>query len=432
MEYLKRASGGETEDETVRERVRDILDSVRVDGDDAVREFTERFDDVERENPRLTDTERERAIEALDDEEREIVEHNYDRIRAFAERQFESLSAFEEEFGEGIQLGQTIRPIESIGAYVPGGRYPLLSSALMTAVPPTVAGCERVVVCTPPATDDGLPHPATVYAADLAGADDVFVIGGAQAIGAMAFGTEVVSSVDKIVGPGNAYTVEAKRQVFGDVGIDMLAGPSEILVLADETADPELVASDLLAQAEHDLDARPLLVATDRKLAEAVVEAVDSQLDSLATADVAQTSWEQQGEVVVCADNATAIERTNEYAPEHLEIHTAEPRELLDDLHSYGSAFLGEPSAVVYSDKCVGTNHVLPTGRAGRYTSGLSVFDCVRTPTHQELTQSGANLVRPWAVEQSRHEQLEGHAKSAYLREEGATLEGYEEVEYDL
>ncbi|MFB6221267.1 MAG: histidinol dehydrogenase [Halolamina sp.] len=431
MEYLKRASGGETDDGTVRDRVRDILDSVRADGDEALREFTERFDGVERESPRLTDDERERAIDALDDEARDIVEHNHNRISAFAERQFESLSAFEAEFGEGVRLGQTIRPIESIGAYVPGGRYPLLSSALMTVVPPAVAGCDRVVVATPPA-DNGLPHPATVYAADLAGADEVFVVGGAQAVGAMALGTETVPSVDKIVGPGNAYTVEAKRQVFGEVGIDMLAGPSEVLVLADGTADPETVACDLLAQAEHDPNARPLLVSTDRSLARAVIDEVDRQLDSLATADVAGTSWEQEGEVVVCEDAAAAVERTNEYAPEHLEVHTADPRDLLDDLHSYGSAFLGEPSAVVYSDKCVGTNHVLPTGRAARYTSGLSVFDCVRTPTHQELTPEGADLVRPWAVEQSRHEHLEGHAKSAFIREDGASLDDYADAGYDL
>ena len=434
MRYLKRAADTETDERAVRERVRDVLDRMRADGDDALREFTRQFDGVERDDPRLTDAERETLLDRLDDEQRRIVDHNHDRIRAFAERQFESLTPFEEAFDEGVRLGQTIRPIESVGAYVPGGRYPLLSSALMTVVPPAVAGVGKIAVCTPPAGDgdDGLPHPATVYAADLAGADEVFVAGGSQAVGAMAFGTETVPAVDKIVGPGNAYTVEAKRQVFGEVGIDMLAGPSEILVLADETADAELVACDLLAQAEHDPNARPLLVATDEELAESVIREVDRQLDALATADVAGEAWATRGEVVVCDNHAEAVAATNEYAPEHLEVHTADPRELLDDLHSYGSAFLGESSAVVYSDKCVGTNHVLPTDGAARYTGGLSVFDCVKVLTHQELTPAGAERVRPWATVQARRERLDGHAKSAYLRGPDATLANYDAAAFDL
>jgi len=430
MEFLKEAGDESTDDGAVRERVREILDGVRADGDDAVREFTERFDDVERDSPRLSDAEWTTAAERIDSETRRIVDYNHDRIRAFATRQRESLEAFEESFGDGIRLGQTVRAIDTIGAYVPGGRYPLLSAALMTVVPPVVAGCDRVVACTPPAGEDGLPHPATAYAADVAGADELFVVGGAQAVGAMALGTETVPSVDKIVGPGNAYTVEAKRQVFGEVGIDMLAGPSEVLVLADETADPELVACDLLAQAEHDPNARPLLVSTDRSIAETVIDAVDRQLEDLDTAEVAGTSWETQGEVVLCADEAEAVSVTNDYAPEHLEVHTADPRALFGELESYGSAFLGEESAVVYSDKCVGTNHVLPTGGAASYTSGLSVFDCVKTPTHQELTPEGAREVRPWATRQARLEQLEGHAKSAYLRGE-AGLSGYDDAAFE-
>jgi histidinol dehydrogenase/sulfopropanediol 3-dehydrogenase len=432
MRYLKRADDDADDAAVVRDRVRDILDSVRTDGDDALREFTARFDGVDRDAPRLTDAEREAALDRLDDEERRIVDHNYERIRAFAERQLESLSAFETEFGDGIRLGQTIRPIERVGAYVPGGRYPLLSSALMTITPPAVAGVDEVAVMTPPADDDGLPHPATVYAAAVAGADEVYVAGGAQAVGALAYGTETVSAVDKVVGPGNAYTVEAKRQVFGDVGIDMLAGPSEILVLADGTADAELVACDLLAQAEHDPDARPLLVATDEDLAARVVAEIETQLDDLSTADVAGESWASEGEVVLCDSLAEAVDVTNDYAPEHLEVHTESPRAVLDDLRNYGSLFLGEPSAVVYSDKCVGTNHCLPTGAAARYTGGLSVFECVKVLTHQELTPAGAETVRPWATAQSRRERLEGHAKSAYLRGEDATLSNYADAEFDV
>jgi histidinol dehydrogenase/sulfopropanediol 3-dehydrogenase len=432
MRYLKRASDDETDAELVRERVRDILESVRTDGDDALCELTARFDGVERDAPRLTDAEREDALDRLDDEERRIVEHNHERIRAFAERQMESLSAFEAEFGDGIRLGQTIRPIERVGAYVPGGRYPLLSSALMTITPPAVAGVDEVAVATPPADEDGLPHPATVYAAEMAGADEVYVAGGAQAVAALAYGTDTIGAVDKVVGPGNAYTVEAKRQVFGDVGIDMLAGPSEILVLADGTADAELVACDLLAQAEHDPNARPILVTPDEELAADVVAEVERQLSDLPTADVAGESWEREGEIALCDSLEEAVAVTNDYAPEHLEVHTESPRDLLDDLRNYGSLFLGEPSAVVYSDKCVGTNHVLPTGAAARYTGGLSVFDCVKVLTHQQLTPAGAETVRPWATAQSRRERLEGHARSAYLRGEDATLDDYADAEFDV
>jgi sulfopropanediol 3-dehydrogenase len=424
MRYLKRATDDDATDDDVIDRVRMILSRVEADGDEALRAFTERFDGVERDTPRLREEERQQALDELDDTHRRIVDHNYERIRAFAERQLECLSPFEEDFGDGIMMGHSIEPIERMGAYVPGGRYPLLSSALMTLTPPVVAGVGELVVVTPP-TDSGQPHPATVYAAEVAGADDVYVGGGAQAIGALTYGTETVPSVDKIVGPGNAYTNEAKRQVFGEVGIDMLAGPSEILVLADETGDPELIACDLLAQAEHDPNARPLLVTTDESLGRDVIAEVEDQLRGLATADVAGTAWETQGEVVVCSSLADAVATTNDYAPEHLEVHTTDPRAAVENLHSYGSVFLNEHSAVVFSDKCVGTNHVLPTGQAARYTGGLSVFDCVRVLTKQELTADGVEQVQPWATRQAQEERLEGHAKSASLRRQATTLADY-------
>lgn len=426
MEYLKRANAEGTDAATVRDRVRDIVSEIRDRGDGALRELTARFDDVEREDPRVTDAERDRLLSTLDEEVRSIVDHNHERIRAFAERQRESITEFEAEFDDGIRLGQTVRAVPTVGAYVPGGRYPLLSSALMTTVPAAVAGVENLYVATPPAGGDGLPHAATVYAAEVVGADDVFVAGGAQAIAALAHGTDAVPSVDKIVGPGNAYTTEAKRQVFGEVGVDLLAGPSEVCVLADGTGDPDLIACDLLAQAEHDPHARPLLVTTDRDLAAATVDAVETQLETLATAEVAGTAWDNEGTVVVAADREEAIAVTNDLAPEHLEVHAADPRAYLDDLCNYGSLFLGEPSAVVYSDKCVGTNHVLPTGAAARYTGGLSVFDFLKVLTHQELTPAGAERVRDWAVAQSQREHLEGHAKSAYVRGQDTTLADYD------
>ncbi|MFB6303324.1 MAG: histidinol dehydrogenase [Haloferacaceae archaeon] len=427
--YLKRPAAEERDDDPVPERVREIRTAVRDRGDDAVREYTARFDGVERDSPALGDAERNRALERLDEETRRIVEHNHSRIEAFAERQRESVEEFEEEFGDGIAMGQTVRPVPSVGAYVPGGRYPLLSAALMTVTPAAVAGVPDIAVATPPAGEDGIPHAATVYAADLAGADRLYVAGGAQAVAALAYGTETVAAVEKVVGPGNAYTTEAKRQVYGEVGIDLLAGPSEICVLADGTADADLVAADLLAQAEHDPHARPLLVSTDRDLAERTVAAVGRQLDDLSTADVAGASWENEGTVVLADSLDEAVAVTNDLAPEHLEVHTADPRALLDDLDSYGSLFLGEPSAVVYSDKCVGTNHVLPTDAGARYTGGLSVFEFLKVLTHQELDAEGAERVRPWAVAQSRREHLEGHARSAYLRGADGGLSGYEAYE---
>ncbi|MFB6281223.1 MAG: histidinol dehydrogenase [Haloferacaceae archaeon] len=424
--YLKRPADDDGETGAVRDRVREIRTAVRDRGDEALREFTERFDGVERDSPLLSAEERDRALARLDEETRRILEHNHGRIEAFAKRQRASLEAFEEEFDDGIVMGQTVRPVPSVGAYVPGGRYPLLSAALMTVTPAAVAGVPDIAVATPPADGDGLPHAATVYAADLAGADRLYVAGGAQAVAALAYGTGTVEPVDKVVGPGNAYTTEAKRQVYGEVGIDLLAGPSEVCVLADGTADPDLVAADLLAQAEHDTHARPLLVSTDRDLAAATVAAVERRLETLATADVAGAAWENEGTVVVADSLDEAVAVTNDLAPEHLEVHVAEPRALLDDLDAYGSLFLGEPSAVVYSDKCVGTNHVLPTDAGARYTGGLSVFEFLRVLTHQELDAEGAERVRPWAVAQSRRERLEGHARSAYLRGPDADPSGYE------
>lgn len=429
--YLKRPADegdgeGDGDDDPVPGRVREIRTAVRDRGDDAVLEFTARFDGVERDSPVLSEAERDRALARLDEGTRAIVDHNHARIEAFAERQRASVEEFEAEFGDGIAMGQTVRPVPSVGAYVPGGRYPLLSSALMTVTPATVAGVPDVAVATPPAGEDGLPHAATVYAAELAGADRLYVAGGAQAVAALAYGTESVDAVDKVVGPGNAYTTEAKRQVYGEVGIDMLAGPSEVCVLADDTADPEVVASDLLAQAEHDPHARPLLVSTDRDLAERTVAAVDRGLDALSTAEVAGAAWDAEGTVVVADTLAEAVAVTNDLAPEHLEVHTAEPRALVEDLHSYGSLFLGEDSAVVYSDKCAGTNHVLPTGAGARYTGGLSIFEFLKVLTHQELDADGVERLRPWAVEQSRRERLEGHARSAYLRGPDASPASYE------
>jgi histidinol dehydrogenase/sulfopropanediol 3-dehydrogenase len=298
-----------------------------------------------------------------------------------------------------------------VGAYVPGGRYPLLSAPIMTIVPAKVAGVGEVVACLPPNA-----HPAMVAGCHLSGADRIFRIGGAQAIAAMAFGTESVPRVDKIVGPGNAFVNEAKRQVFGPVGIDQLAGPSEIYVLADETGNAEMIATDLLAQAEHDVRTRVGLITTDRRLAEAVLAEVERQLGDLSTAATAGQAWRDYGEIVVAANEAAMIAYSDEIAAEHLQVHTREPREFAKRLRNYGSLFIGELASVVYSDKCSGTNHTLPTMAAGRYTGGLWVGTYVKVATHQWLTPEGVRAVAPPAARQSAAEGLEGHRRAAQLR----------------
>jgi histidinol dehydrogenase/sulfopropanediol 3-dehydrogenase len=311
----------------------------------------------------------------------------------------------------GLHLGHRIIPIERVGAYVPGGRFPLLSAPIMTIVPGKVAGCDEVVACLPPNA-----HQAMIAGCHLSGADRIFRVGGAQAIAAMAYGTESIPRVDKIMGPGNAFVNEAKRQVFGPVGIDQLAGPSEIFVVADGTGDAELIATDLLGQAEHDVRTRVGLITTDAKLADDTVTEVARQLRTLATAAIAAESWENYGEVVLCADEAAMIAYSDHVAAEHLQVHTADPKAFAKRLRNYGSLFIGENASVVYSDKNVGTNHTLPTMGAARYTGGLWVGSYVKIATHQWLDDGAIPLVAPPAIRQSGSEGLEGHQKAAAIR----------------
>ena len=294
---------------------------------------------------------------------------------------------------------------------MPGGRYPLLSAPIMTIVPAKVAGVDEVIACLPPNA-----HRAMIAGCHLAGADRIFRIGGAQAIAAMAFGTKTVPAVDKIVGPGNAFVNEAKRQVFGPIGIDQLAGPSEIYTLADHTGDAEMIATDLLAQAEHDVRTRVGLITTDAILAHAVKAEVERQITVLATAETASQAWQEYGEIAICQDEASMIAYSDYIAAEHLQIHTAHPKDLARKLRNYGSLFIGELASVVYSDKCCGTNHTLPTMAASRYTGGLWVGSYVKIATHQWIEPEGVFSVAPPAVRQSRSEGLDGHRRAAQLR----------------
>lgn len=411
-EYIKspqRSSVSDTAE--VAGLVAEILKAVRERGDEAVREFSLRFDKSTLDHFEVSQAERLAAVDELAPETRADTEFAIANVRRFAEAQLATILPLDIEPLPGLHLGHRVMPIERVGAYVPGGRYPLLSAPVMTIVPGKVAGCDEVVACLPPNA-----HRAMIAGCDLSGADRIFRIGGAQAIAAMAYGTATVPRVDKIMGPGNAFVNEAKRQVFGPVGIDQLAGPSEIFIVADSTGDPELIAADLLAQAEHDVRTRVGLITTDRALAEATVREVARQLTSLATAATAGESWANYGEIVLCADEAAMIRYSDHIAAEHLEVHTADPHATGAMLRNYGSLFIGENASVVYSDKCVGTNHTLPTMGAGRYTGGLWVGSYVKIATHQWLEDGAIDLVAPAATRQSASEGLEGHRRAAAIR----------------
>jgi sulfopropanediol 3-dehydrogenase len=395
----------------VAELVAGILADVKARGDAAVREYSLAFDKAEVGALEITMEERQAAVDALDPQTRADTEFAIANVRRFAQAQLATILPLEMESLPGVFMGHRVIPIDRVGCYVPGGRFPLLSAPIMTIVPAKVAGVPQVIACLPPNA-----HPAMIAGCHLSGADRVFRIGGAQAIAAMAYGTESVPAVMKIMGPGNAFVNEAKRQVFGPVGIDQLAGPSEIYILADETGDAEMIATDLLAQAEHDVRTRVGLITTHRPLAEAVLVQVERQLATLSTAHVAEPAWRDYAEVAVCTDEAAMIAYSDLIAAEHLQVHTRDPHALSQKLRNYGSLFIGELASVVYSDKCSGTNHTLPTMAAGRYTGGLWVGAYVKIATHQWLSPEGVLAVAPPAARQAASEGLEGHRRAAQLR----------------
>lgn len=412
VEFIKSpAPAGNAALGAVETVVQEVIAQVRSRGDAAVREYALRFDRYTGETLEVSQAERLAALAALDPQTRADTEFAIANVKTFARAQLATMLPLEVETLPGVHLGHRVIPIERIGAYVPGGRYPILSAPVMTLVPAKVAGCDEVIACLPPNA-----HPAMIAGCHLAGADRIFRIGGAQAIAAMAYGTASVPAVDKIVGPGNAYVNEAKRQVFGQVGIDQLAGPSEIFVVADDSADPHMLATDLLAQAEHDVHTRVGVITTSRRVAEGTLREIEQQLLTLPTADVAGPAWRDFGEIALVPDEATLIAYADFIAAEHLQVHTTEPQAMALKLRNYGSLFIGTRASVVYSDKCCGTNHTLPTMRAGRYTGGLWVGSFVKIATHQWLDQAGVQAVAPPAIRQSATEGMEGHRRAAALR----------------
>jgi len=416
IHYIKEEAGLQVQEKAeLEDTVSAIINRVRQEGDSALKDFLKTFDGVELDDLKVSEDAIAKAKSILPQTLLEDMSFSIERIKAFAEAQRRTLTEFEQEMIPGVFLGQRVIPIESVGAYVPGGRYPLLSSAQMGIIPAKVAGVQKIQVCSPP-TKDGEIHPAVIYAAHLSGADEIYRVGGAQAIAALAYGTETIQPVNKVVGPGNRFVTEAKRQVSGIVGIDMLAGPSEVLVVADETARPDYVASDLLAQAEHDVDARVILVSTSQKLADAVQAEIAEQLKTLPTAKVAEAAWIRRGQVIVTDTLEEAIAVTNDIAPEHLHVQIKDSREHLQSFINYGSLFLGEKSSVVYADKVCGTNHILPTLGAAKYTGGVWVGTFLKVVTHQWIDDQGVKALAPHCVRQSQREGLIGHLRSANIR----------------
>lgn len=401
----------EQESRELREMIAALMNDVQERGDAALRDYSEKFDGMRLEQFEVTAEEIEAARQACDEQLLADMRFGIERIRAFAEAQLKTLQPLEVETLPGLHLGHRLIPIQRVGAYVPGGRYPLLSTAQMSIIPAKVAGVEEIIVCTPPKV-----HPAVLYAAHLSGATRIFRVGGAQAIAAFTHGTESIPKVDKICGPGNMYVNEAKRQAIGSVGIDQLAGPSEIFTLADDSADPKILAADMLGQAEHDVETRVGLITTSREVAEKTLAEVERQLTLLATREVAEQSWRKRGEIVLCDSLEEAIAYSDEVAAEHLQVHTRDPHGVGKRLRNYGSLFIGVEASVVYSDKISGTNHTLPTGGAGKYTGGVWVGTFIKVCTHQWLDKRGVEAVAPVAVRQSTREGLEGHRKAAEIR----------------
>ncbi len=427
MEYLKKA---EPEEEGVAQQVKDsvseILSAVDKEGIAAVRHYSEQLDDWNPESFIVSEEEIKRAEEKVDDELKGHIDFAREQVENFARLQKETLVDFEKETLQGIVLGQKQIPVNAVGSYSPAGRYPMFGSSIMTVAVPRVAGVKRVVaVAAPRKGEDGKPYgiyEPMLYTMASCKADQILCIGGVQALAAVSFGIEDVEEiepVDMIVGAGNQFVAEATRQLFGTVGIDLLAGPTEILVIADETADPHLVAADLLGQAEHGPTSPAVLITTSGELGEETIKEVDRWLEGdWPTKDAAGESWRNRGEVIVCEDNEEAARVSDEYAPEHLEVQTQDNDWFLDRLTNYGSLFLGEHSTVAYSDKTIGTNHVLPTNRAARYTGGLWVGKFIKTVTYQKVSAEGTEQIAPAAAAISDAEFFYGHALTCRIRQE--------------
>ncbi|MFP3357977.1 histidinol dehydrogenase [Planococcus sp. SIMBA_143] len=402
-------------DSKVSQIVAEALKDVETRGDAAVRELSEKFDKWAPQSFRLSDAEINEIVSKVPDSVIEDIKFAQKNIKAFAEAQLDSLNDVEVEQIPGVILGHKNIPVNSVGCYIPGGRYPMVASAHMSVLTAKVAGVKRVIACTPPINGE-IPH-ATIAAMSLAGADEIYLLGGIQAMGAMAIGTETIEAVDMIVGPGNAFVAEAKRQLYGRVGIDLFAGPTETLVVADHTADAEMVATDILGQGEHGPTSPGALITTSEQLANETVKEIERQLETLPTADVARVSWEDYGQILLVDSIEEARIEADRLAFEHVEILTEDPDYFLEHMTNYGCLFLGPETNVAYGDKVIGTNHTLPTKGAARYTGGLWVGKFIKTITYQKVTTPEASAyIGEYAARLCQLENFAGHAEQALLR----------------
>jgi sulfopropanediol 3-dehydrogenase len=413
--HLKRRIAKELTDEIdrkVRQTVEDILADVKKRGDAAVSECSQKFD---KWRPRkLNRAELDQIVGRVPPGTIKDIQFAQAQIRTFAEHQRAAIRDIEVETLPGVRLGHRNIPVESVGCYVPGGRYPMVASAHMSIVTARTAGVSRIIACTPP--NQGEPHAETIAAMVLGGADEIHVVGGVQAIAAMALGTQTIAPVDMLCGPGNAYVAEAKRQLFGRVGIDLFAGPTEILVIADHTADVEMVATDLLGQAEHGPTSPAICITTSRKIADALPSEIENQLKRLPTADVAGVAWRDYGEIILVSSREEAVTEADRVAAEHVEILCENPRFFLEKMRNYGALFLGPETNVSYGDKVIGTNHTLPTLGAARYTGGLWVGKFLKTCTYQEVTPEASVTVGEYCSRLCAIERFWGHKEQADLR----------------
>ena len=414
-------------DAKVRATVEGILEAIAKRGDDAVKELALKFDGYAPDDFRLSEAEIAGALAKVSADDIDDIKFAQAQVRNFAEKQKECLKDLEVETLPGVILGHKNIPVNAVGCYVPGGKYPMVASAHMSVVTAKVAGVKRIMASAPP--QDGEPHPAIVAAMHLAGADEILVLGGIQAVGAMALGTETIAGVDMLVGPGNMFVAEAKRQLFGRVGIDLFAGPTETLVIADESVDGEICAVDLLGQAEHGPTSPAALLTTSRKLAEDTMVEVERQLGILPTADIAREAWNEYGSVIVCDTMDEMVEEADRLAYEHVQVMTENPDYFADNMCNYGALFLGARTNVSFGDKVIGTNHTLPTKRAARYTGGLWVGKFMKTCTYQKvLTDEASALVGGYCSRLCAIEGFAGHGEQANIRARrygGSNVEPY-------
>ena len=401
-------------DTKVRNIVEDILSNIETRGQEAVNEYAAKFDKWENKQILIDEKQIAASYKQLDNQVIKDIEFAQKQVRNFAQIQRNSMLDVEQETMPGVILGHKHIPIESVGCYVPGGKYPLVASAHMSIVTAKVAGVKRIIACAPPF--NGQPNPAIVVAMDMAGADEIYCLGGVQAVAAMAIGTELIKPVDMLVGPGNAFVAEAKRQLFGRVGIDLFAGPTETLVIADDTVDGEICATDLLGQAEHGINSPAILLTNSEQLAKATEVEISKQLQTLATAEIAGKAWADYGKIIVCDSYEEMVTVADEIASEHVQVMTKDPNYFLENMNNYGALFLGEETNVSYGDKVVGTNHTLPTKKAARYTGGLWVGKFLKTCTYQKLTKAGSVVIGEYCSRLCAVEGFMGHKAQADIR----------------